>query len=73
MYDPPIYRLALLSFFSLMVSPALTDLSVCLSQQLLLVARTMKKNKASSYVISVGESDEAESVVVTLRDGQISP
>ncbi|XP_036436848.1 tubby-related protein 3-like [Colossoma macropomum] len=30
----------------------------------------MKKNKASSYVISVGEPDEAESVVGTLRSNK---
>ncbi|KAL7859524.1 hypothetical protein SRHO_G00146710 [Serrasalmus rhombeus] len=40
--------------------------------QLLLVARRKKKNKASSYIISVGESDEAESVVGKLSYVQIS-
>ncbi|KAL6463168.1 hypothetical protein MHYP_G00275590 [Metynnis hypsauchen] len=39
-------------------------------KKLLLVARSMKKNKTSSYVISVGESDEADSVVGTLRSNK---
>ncbi|KAL7837476.1 hypothetical protein SRHO_G00271870 [Serrasalmus rhombeus] len=39
-------------------------------RKLLLVSRRMKKNKASSYVISVGESDEAESVVATMRSNR---
>ncbi|KAL7864457.1 hypothetical protein AOLI_G00158770 [Acnodon oligacanthus] len=40
-------------------------------RELLLAERRKKKNKASSYMISVGESDEAESAVGTMRSNRL--